>query len=314
MSTTSSTVAPSARRTSLVAVVGDILVDLLVSPGMAPQAGSDTESDISWRQGGAAALTAAWLSRLGVPTRFVGRVGDDAGGRFLVQQLESVGLDVRVRVDGAAPTGTVVALLTSGRHPLAAPDRDMFTSRGASGNLAPTDLTSGWLTGIRHLHLSGYTLLHDGSRAAGLAALDQAVTAGISISVDPASTAPLTEVGPQAFLSWLPPGTLLTPNDEEATLLTGMSDPARAAMALAAVAGEAAVTCGADGVVWSDGSRLITESAAAVTIAASALNPLGAGDAFTAGLLAARIQGLPIQLQLRRGVEAAARLVTGGRA
>lgn len=286
----------------VIAVVGDVLVDVVVAHDGPVVPGSDTPAQITWRQGGAAANTAAWLARLDVPVRLVGRIGGDAAGTAVAQGLAAMGVQTRLVVDRRRGTGTVVALV----HP---DDRDMFTSRGAAAALAPTDLQDGWLDGVGHLHLSGYALLSADTRPAGLAALSAAFEAGISISVDPASAGPLRAVGAETFLGWIPQGTLLTPNLAEAQLLTGCQDPAMAVRALAGRCGEAVVTLGADGAMWSDGSATLTTEVRAVASG----DPVGAGDAFTAGLLAARRQGADPAQQLAGGCLAAGRAVRGER-
>lgn len=287
----------------LVVVVGDVLVDVVVRPTGPVAPGSDTPATITWRQGGAAANTAVALADLGTPVRLVGRIGDDVAGRGLQAALTDRGVRTRLTVDPAVATGTVMALV-------GADERDMFTDRGASGLLGVADLVDGWLDGATHLHLSGYTLLASASRGAGRAALAAAAAAGLSVSVDPASAGPLRGVGAARFLSWLPPGTLLTPNVDEAAVLTGHTDPVAAAVALADRLGEVVVTCGAQGAVWTDGDRVVRRPAVPVPEGGVA-DPVGAGDAFTAGLLAARLDGASVADQLTRANAAAADAVSG---
>lgn len=287
----------------MIAVVGDVLVDAVVAAHEPRQAASDTAATITWRPGGAAASTATWLAALGVPVRLIGRVGRDVVGRGLVTSLRDAGVETRLNDDPRVATGTVVAVITG-------EERDMFTDRGASARLAPDDLYPGWLDGVTHLHLSGYTLLHPDTRAAGLQALRQADGGGLAISVDPSSIAPLAKVGRGTFLSWLPAQILLTPNLSEARYLSQRNDPSCAARQLAGGAGEAVVTCGADGAIWSDGITVLEEPIPDETLK-SGIDPVGAGDAFTAGFLCARFAGRPPAEQLARGVHVATCTVTG---
>jgi ribokinase len=134
-----------------------------------------------------------------------------------------------------------------------------------------------------HLHMSGYTLLDDGPRPAGLAALAAARAAGCTVSVDPASTGPLAAAGVERWLADTDGATLLLPNADEARLLTGCADPADAARALAGRYPAVAVSLGADGAVWATGSMLLHRPARPARV----VDTTGAGDAFTAGLLAA---------------------------
>jgi sugar/nucleoside kinase (ribokinase family) len=163
----------------------------------------------------------------------------------------------------------------------------MLPDRGANDALAPGDLPDDAFAPGRHLHLSGYTLLHPGSRPAGLAAMERARGAGMRVSIDPASAAPLLACGPRAVLGWLQGADVLLPNRDEATALTGEADPRRAAAALAEHAAEVVVTLGAQGALWTDGTVAI----AADAHAAAVVDSTGAGDAFAAGWIAARRAG-----------------------
>jgi ribokinase len=166
----------------------------------------------------------------------------------------------------------------------------MLPDRGANLALAPEDLPGALLVAGNHLHLSGYVLLHDGPRAAGLCALDHAHEAGMTISIDPASAAPLRACGVARVLEWIAGADVLLPNADEARVLTGEEDPEAAARALVALAGarEVVVTLGAEGAVWSDGDAVLRAAAPPV---AAVVDTTGAGDAFAAGWLGARLAG-----------------------
>ena len=127
---------------------------------------------------------------------------------------------------------------------------------------APADLPVDELRAATHLHLSGYTLLDPGSRAAGLVALEHAREAGVSVSVDPASAAPLAGGRARAFLDWVAAADVLLPNLEEAVVLTGARDPEAAAWALARDGREVVITLGAGGALWSDGEQVVRAAAA----------------------------------------------------
>ena len=70
-------------------------------------------------------------------------------------------------------------------------------------------------------------------------------------------------------------------------MLAGTGDPEAAARALTAHAREVVVTLGAEGALWTDGDAV----ARAPAVPAAAVDTTGAGDAFAAGLLAARRRG-----------------------
>ena len=265
-----------------VVVVGDLMSDV-VAWASAPLAhASDTPAQITIHPGGGGANVAARLAEAGVPVLLVARAGNDPAGRAAVEDLRAGGVRTSVAVDPVRPTGTVVVIV----EPTG--ERTMLPDRGANAALSPADLPVEELRSAAHLHLSGYTLLDPGSRAAGLVALEHAREAGVSVSVDPASAAPLEAAGARAFLDWVAHADVLLPNREEAVALTGVRDPEAAAWALARDGREVVITLGASGALWSDGERVVRAAAAATP---APVDSTGAGDAFTAGWLAARRDG-----------------------
>lgn len=279
-----------------IVVVGDLMVDVVTRLTAPIAPGSDAPARVVFEGGGQAANTAAWLAVAGAPVSLVGRVGDDPAGRSAASELEALGVDLRVAVDAERPTGTCVVLV--------APDgeRTMFPDAGANAGLAPADLPEELLAAESHLHVSGYALLRDGSREGAVAAIERARAAGMSVSVDPSSAALLSEGLPR-------PGNgveLLLPNSLEARALTGLDDPAAAAYALAESFPEVVVTLGEQGALWTDGRELVRVDARP----AEAADSTGAGDAFAAGLLAARLRGAGAEEALLAGCALAAQAVT----
>jgi sugar/nucleoside kinase (ribokinase family) len=267
-----------------IVVVGDVMVDVVAAAAGPLAHASDTDARVRWTGGGAAANVAAWLASEGVPVALVGRVGADVAGRGAMAELQEAGVVVRVAVDGERATGTCVVVIGADG------ERTMLPDRGANLALAPGDVVAELFMPGGHLHLSGYVLLHDGPRAAGLAALDHAREAGMTISIDPASAAPLVACGVERVLRWFAGVDLLLPNLDEAQALTGEDEPEAAARALIVRAGvrEVVVTLGATGALWTDGHAVARVAAPEVM---SVVDTTGAGDAFAAGWLAARRAG-----------------------
>jgi ribokinase len=285
---------------SRIVVVGDVMLDVVARLSGPVAVGSDSEASVSFGGGGSAANVAAWLGFAGASPVLVARVGDDVRGVAAGAELRAGGVDARLVVDGEHPTGTCVVLVGPGGG------RSMLPDPGANAFLAPSDLPESVLDAGGHLHLTGYSLVRPGPRPAALAAIARATAAGMSVSVDPSSAALL---GP-GFLDLVEGVGLVLPNAEEAAALTGCAEPAEAARALAARFPEVVVKLGAEGALWTDGSN--EERVPAVVVAAAVSGPLdttGAGDAFAAGLLAARLRGASPAEALRAGCELAARAV-----
>lgn len=300
--------------TTRVTVVGDVMLDVrcLLSGPIAP--GDDTPARITGHAGGAGANTAAWLARLGVPVELIARVGDDDAGRTAGAELTAAGVDCRFGVDPARATGRVIVLV--------GPDgeRTMVSDRGANAALRPADITlrppdTTGLSGPGHLHLSGYVLLDQGSRAAGREALRAARAAGWTTSVDPQTAAGVTAVGAARFLGWVGGVDLLLPNEAECVALGG---PDLLMQSVPAIA----VTRGRAGAAWfsRSGQRHV---AVRPTVGRGAgttsrgdtpdgpdssgdgdADSTGAGDAFNAGFLSAWLRGDAPERALTAGVAA----------
>ncbi len=175
---------------------------------------------------------------------------------------------------------------------------------GANDALAPEDLPDDVLAAGGHLHVVGYALLRPGSRPAALEAMARARASGMTVSVDPSSSALLSD----AFLDDCEDAQLLLPNASEAHALTGESAPERAARALAGRVGEVVVKLGPEGALWTNGEEVLRAAAVPVE---SAIDSTGAGDAFAAGLLHARGSGASTAESLAAACKLAAQAVAG---
>ncbi|MEA2419195.1 MAG: hypothetical protein QOE60_1401 [Thermoleophilaceae bacterium] len=281
---------------SRIVVLGDVMLDVVARLSGPVAVGSDSEASISFGGGGSAANVAAWLAFAGASPVLVGRVGDDARGVSAGVELRAAGVDARLVVDGEHPTGTCVVLVGPGG------ERSMLPDPGANALLASGDLPEELLCAGGHLHVTGYSLARPGPRPAALSAILRAGAAGMSVSVDPSSAALLSP----AFLELLDGVGLLVPNAEEAAALSGCRDPAAAARRLAARFPEVVVKLGAEGALWTNGRN---EQRAPAATGAAPLDTTGAGDAFAAGLLAARLGGAAPAAALAAGCALAAQAV-----
>ncbi len=131
--------------------------------------------------GGAPANVAVGLARLGVRTGFMGKVGDDPFGRFLAGVLDADGVDTsRLVRDPKTLTALAFVSLTSRG------DRDFLFYRNPSADMvyAPAEVDVTYLRHARLLHVGSISLIQDPSRAATLRALDAADEGGLWISYD----------------------------------------------------------------------------------------------------------------------------------
>ncbi len=292
-------------------VVGDWMTDVVATLPGPLREGTDTHADVRVLGGGSAANTAAWLARAGHRTTFVARVGDDLLGRSGTAELERTGVVCRFAVDAVRPSGTCIVLV--------GPDgeRTMVPDPGANQGLVPQDVPDDVLRADDHLHLSGYTVLVEGSRAAGLETLRRARAAGMTTSVDVASAGPLADAGASRFLSWVEGVDVLLANEAEAALLAGMGEPAGDTSARLAAAASAAtslsgrfpcvvVKVGARGALLRTSAGVGSHRPAVPT---DVVDTTGAGDAFASAFLPAWLDGVGADTALAAGNAAAAVVV-----
>jgi sugar/nucleoside kinase (ribokinase family) len=276
-----------------VLVVGDLMVDVVASHRDPIADGSDTAAHIVLVGGGSAANTACWLAHLGDAARLLAARGDDDLGRFAEASLAAAGVAFVGPVVGDAPTGTCVVLVDAAGERTMLPDRGANDRLPVSAVLDALDPLPGWV------HLSGYAMLHEGSRNAGRAALSAGIAGGAIVSIDAASTAPIRAVGAEAFLQWIDGASLVFANDDEIEALGGVR-------AVLDHVGAVAVKHGAAGATWTDGRATSTAEGFPV----EAVDSTGAGDAFAAGWIAAVRAGEDADAALAAAVHAGATAVT----
>lgn len=281
-----------------VLVVGDANVDLEIRLPSDMHSETHANPDPQLFGGGSAANTAAALARLEMACRFAGAVGDDSFGRFAVQSLAEAGVDTdHVIVAPGEPTVTVIAIVP--------PDGDRLIyvwppSGGAHGAFQPNDVVSA-VTGSDWLHVSGICLRVEPARDAVLAAMQRARADGIPVSFD--LNLRLENWGWEAGFREVAEAAVeradvvLGAASDEIGALAGIHDPVEAAKALAAESRLVVARLGAAGAVACSAGDVVAVPGFAVTV----VDTVGAGDAFNAGFIAARIRGEDLPGAVRWG-------------
>jgi sugar/nucleoside kinase (ribokinase family) len=273
------------------------MTDVVVRPFEAVAVGSDTASRIAVAPGGSATNQAVWLARAGAEVHLVAAVGDDELGSAAQRTLDGSGVCTHLQRVAGRPTGTVVSLVDQQGQ------RSMLTERGANQSLTSAALPLELFGSGAHLHLSGYELLDDATRDVGIEVLALARRHEMTCSVDPCSSGPLARVGAPAFLAWTSGIDLFCGNLDEGRVLTGASDPSDVASSLLEHFAGVVLSLGAAGALWAsrrgDSTRLAASPAAVV-------DTTGAGDALAGTFLAGWLAGISVPLALRRGLDAAA--------
>jgi len=159
--------------------LGELLIDFVSTrkgQGLADSPG------FAKKPGGAPANVAVGLAKLGIPSAFVGKVGNDAFGRFLRDTLAAEGVDVShlAATDAARTTLAFVALTRDG-----APDFTFYRNPGADMLLCEADIVPAYHRKARALHFGSISLADPGPKAATLKAIRIARESGQLISYDP---------------------------------------------------------------------------------------------------------------------------------
>src|ERR1700728_4122132 len=273
--------------TPRILVIGDVMTDVIVRPEGPLARGSDRRASITVQPGGSAANQAAWLASFGVTVDFVARVGI-ADVESETARFKAIGVAPHLVGDPGRETGRLIALID--------PDgeRSFLTDRGANEALDAHDISDSLIEGAALIHLSGYSFFAPSPRAAVLDVMRRA--GDKAMSVDPASAEFLREVGADTFLAWTRGAAILFPNAEEAAVLAGSDDPETQCARLAAHYPLVVVKRGAAGAEAIEGSRRWQAKAPQI----NAVDTTGAGDAFVAAFLSARLSGAAIQPALQR--------------
>lgn len=296
-----------------IVVVGDLMLDVVLTPERPMESGSDVPGRVTIVQGGSAASTARWLARLGARSSLVCAVGRDAAGRALVDELRGDGVAVRASRLPAARTGRIGVVVAPGG------ERSFVADRGAADLLQAMDLHPDWFRRADAVHLPIYSLLGEPLGQAGQRAVALAREVGALVSVDLASIVPLLAAGRRAARSLIrsvAPDLLFATAAEAEALLGRYSVEGLLDLAPVAV-----VKRGAKGatVMAREGEDRLRFEVATTHVAAA--DTTGAGDAFDAGFLvgwfAARTAGGSTTAALQRaalaGHRAAARQLTTAR-
>ncbi|MGD6746151.1 carbohydrate kinase family protein [Streptomyces sp. BH106] len=275
-------------------VVGDVVTDVVARHRGPLATGTDTAAQVRTVPGGAGANVACWAAYQGCrDVVLLGRVGVDSA-RWHEEELVRCGVRPRLVVDAEAPTGTVICLVDAG----AGGERTFLADGGASRRAGPEDWSPELLDGVGLLHLSGYLCFSAAGRELVSAAVADARARGVPVSLDPASTGFLRELGVERFLALVDGVEVLVPSRDEAVLLSG--EPGAAGAAGAADAADAAaklsgrfpvvvVKEGAAGACVARGGVVRERVGAAAGVVVR--DSTGAGDAFTGAVLAARLRG-----------------------
>lgn len=251
--------------------------------------------------GGSVANTLAGIGSLGLSTAFIGKVKDDALGRFYAKGMADAGTAFPnpPSAEAKAPTSRSMIFVS--------PDgeRSMNTYLGAGADLGEGDVPVGLFAQAKVLFLEGYLFDKDAGksafRAASVAMHEAGGVSGISLS-DPFCC----ERHRDDFRSLIADELDFVIGNEDEWMTLYQTDTVEAALDQASAVCETVVcTRSGDPVLLRRG----TERAEAPVARVTPVDATGAGDQFAAGFLFGFAQGRPLADCGRMGVMAAAEVI-----
>ncbi len=224
--------------------------------------------------GGSAGNTVFTLARLGLPSTFLGKVGNDAGAEFYTNRFIEFGGDPSRFKRGDVPNGRCLSLVTPDS------ERTMRTDLGAAMTLTPDEVSVDDFRDAQHAHIEGYLLFN---RDLMWKVLQSAREAGCTISLDLASFEVVNatkDVLSDILRDYVD---VVFANEEEASAFCGEGDDYEAmARRLAGLCDTAVVKVGKDGSFIARKDEVVRVQPILVD---NVVDTTGAGDLWAAGFL-----------------------------
>jgi len=276
-----------------VLIAGELNLDLILHDYSAfPSLGREVIVDeCLMTLGSASAITAVGLSRLGVPVRFVGKIGEDSWGDQCLEEMRAAGVDTSfVSRTRELQTGITVSISS-------AADRALVTFPGAIAELRAEEIPDEAWKDVGHLHISSYYLQRC-LQPAIPDLLRQARERDMTSSLDPGGDPTgQWQSGVREAIALVD---LFFPNEVELEGIGAGSDSVQNLIELQALAEGVNVfaTLGPLGCLTVTKEGIESVPAPTVTV----LDPTGAGDSFNAGFLAAWLRRRTLVECMRDGV------------
>jgi len=273
-------------------VAGEINPDLIVSDPKITLKFGQNESiveDVALTIGSSSAIFACGAAKLGLRVAFIGVVGNDEFGKFMLESLKERHVDIsNVIYDQDIKTGLSV-ILNRGE------DRAILTYLGTIDKLREDDVSNELLEECRHLHVASYFLQN--RLRLGLPKLfSRAKDLGLTISLD-------TNWDPderwEGLNKVLPMTDVFLPNRNELLSLTRTQSVDDALDEITKLVPLATVKLGAEGAIASNGKVKIQASPPPIDEIA---DTVGAGDTFDAGFIYGYLSGWKLERTVKLAV------------
>jgi sugar/nucleoside kinase (ribokinase family) len=165
-----------------IVVVGELNVDLILTglPSLPEMGVCKLSKDMHFTLGSASAIFASNISRLGVNVGFVGKIGDDDLGEYILKSLKKRNVETsQIIKDKNGKTGICVSISFPENYAMA-------SYAGVRETLTLSDVNMDYISKARHLHMSSY-YLQTGMQERCAELFKRAKEMGLTTSLDPDS-------------------------------------------------------------------------------------------------------------------------------
>lgn len=236
---------------------------------------------VQYVAGGSAANTITGTAVLGMPSGFIGKVGDDELGSLFYADMQRNGIKACL-LKGKQASGRAMVFVTE-----ADADRTFAVYLGAALELVPEDLSLQQFQGYDYFHIEGYLVQNQSLLRR---AVELAKEAGLIISIDMASYNVVESN--EAFLHDIVENyvNIVFANEAESLYFTG-KEPRQALDDIARMCDVAVVKIGKAGSMIKSGDNVYMVKA----WPGESIDATGAGDSYAAGFLYGHSLGLSLQ-------------------
>jgi len=259
--------------------IGEVLIDFIPL-----QKGIALKDVISFERapGGAPANVAAVVAKFGGNASLITKLGKDAFGDFLLEQLAKSGINIdKISRTKDANTGLAfVSLRENGER-----DFSFYRNPSADLLLKDTEIDENWFSKGDILHFCSVDLVESPMKQAHIKAIQSAKARGGIISFDPNVRLPLWKSPHECrntILEFIPMAHIVKVSDEELEFITGIADEQKAIASL--FTGDVKL------VVFTKGSKgadiyVQSNKYSSIGYSVQVEDTTGAGDAFIGGFL-----------------------------
>lgn len=256
-----------------VLVAGEINPDLILHGDVEPIFGQFEKlvDMVDLTIGSSSVIFACGLAKLGLNVSFIGYVGDDVFGHFMLEEMINKGIDIsNVIISSKLQTGLSVILNRD-------EDRAILTFLGAINELKEIDISDDLLKRSIHLHVASYFLQTKLRKNVDIL-FSRANNLGLTTSLDTNWDPEEKWIGLDDVLKHT---NIFLPNEKEAASIIGSNNISRNLTELQKNCSIVAIKNGGDGSIAKNDKEICEVDAMKMQV----VDTIGAGDSFNAGFV-----------------------------